>query len=59
MAGQVAAEQKLALWESARRSDKTAIRKDHLSELEKRVAAVNADPAIALTLAQAHALLRK
>jgi hypothetical protein len=56
-------EEKLALidelWECVRRSDEIPVRPDHLQELEKRVAAVNADPTIALTPAQARALLRK
>ena len=56
-------EEKLALidelWESVRRSDNIPLRPDHLQELEKRVAAVAADPAIALTPAQARALLRR
>ena len=60
---QASVEEKFALldevWESVRRSDKITLRDDHLSELEKRVAAVNADPAIALTPVQARALLRK
>jgi hypothetical protein len=47
------------LWESVRRSDKIRVRDDHLQELEKRVAAVSVDPAIALTPAQARALLKK
>jgi putative addiction module component (TIGR02574 family) len=47
------------LWESVRRSDKIMVRDDHLQELEKRVAAVSVDPAIALTPAQARALLKK
>ena len=47
------------LWESVRRSGLIEVRKDHLQELDKRVAAVNADPSIALTPAQARALLKK
>ena len=47
------------LWESVRRSGLVEVRKDHLQELDKRVAAVAADPAIALTPAVARALLRK
>lgn len=47
------------LWESVRRSGRVETRQDHLEELEKRVAAVNADPSIALSPAQARALLRK
>ena len=46
------------LWESVRRSGTVEIRRDHLEELEKRVTAVNADPSIALSPAQARALLR-
>ena len=56
-------DQKLALidelWESVRRSSLVPMRGDHLQELEQRVAAVCEDPAIALTPAQARALLRK
>lgn len=56
-------EEKLALIdelsESVRRSDDIPLRPDHLQELEKRVAAVAADPAIALTPEQARALLRR
>jgi putative addiction module component (TIGR02574 family) len=55
-------EEKLAmideLWESVRRSGAIQVRADHLAELEKRVAAVSADPSIALSPAQARALLR-
>ena len=47
------------LWESVRRSGLVEVRKDHLQELETRVAAVNADPLIALSPAQARALLKK
>lgn len=47
------------LWESVRRSAAIEIRRDHVQELEQRVAAVSADPALALTPAQARALLRK
>jgi putative addiction module component (TIGR02574 family) len=46
------------LWESVLRSGEVRIRADHLAELEKRVQAVNRDPAIALSPAQARALLR-
>jgi putative addiction module component (TIGR02574 family) len=46
------------LWESVRRSGLIEVRQDHLEELEKRVAAVKADPSIALSPAQARALLR-
>ena len=60
---QATVEEKFALidelWESVRRSDKIMVRQDHLSELEKRSAAVTADPSIALTPAQARALLKK
>jgi len=60
---QASVEEKFALidelWESVRRSDKIMVRDDHLQELEKRVAAVSVDPAIALTPAQARALLKK
>ena len=60
---QATVEEKLALidelWESVRRSDKIIIRDDHVAELEKRIAAVSADPSIALTPAQARALLKK
>lgn len=56
-------DQKLALidelWESVRRSAEIQIRPDHVPELERRVAAVAADPSLALTPAQARALLRK
>lgn len=56
-------EQKLALidelWESVRRSSRIDIRPDHLAELDKRVAAIAADPGIALSPAQARALLRQ
>ena len=47
------------LWESVRRSGAVPVREDHLQELEKRLTAVNSDPSIALTPAQARALLRK
>jgi len=47
------------LWESVRRSSLIKPREDHLQELEKRVAAVNADPSIALPPTQARALLKK
>ena len=56
-------DQKLALidelWESIRRSGAVPVRPDHIEELEKRVAAVSADPSLALTPSQARALLRK
>ena len=56
-------EQKLALidklWESVRRSGPIEIRNDHLSELEKRVAAISSDPSLALTPSQARALLMR
>lgn len=56
-------DQKLALidelWESVRRSAEIQIRPDHVQELERRVAAVAADPCLALSPAQARALLRK
>lgn len=56
-------DQKLALidelWESVRRSAEIEIRPDHLQELDRRVAAVAADPSLALTPAQARALLKK
>ena len=47
------------LWESIRRSVLVQVRADHLHELEKRMAAVAADPSIALSPAQARALLEK
>ncbi len=47
------------LWESIRRSGIVPVRSDHLSELERRVAAVEKDPAIALSPSEARALLRK
>lgn len=47
------------LWESVRRSGVIEMPDDHLVELQSRVAAVNEDPTIALTPAQARALLRK
>jgi putative addiction module component (TIGR02574 family) len=47
------------LWESIRRSVRVQVRADHLQELEKRMAAVAADPSIALSPAQARALLEK
>ena len=47
------------LWESVRRSGLVHVRGDHLQELEKRVASVSADPSLALTPAQARALLKK
>jgi putative addiction module component (TIGR02574 family) len=47
------------LWESVRRSGPVEVRKDHLQELEKRVAAVNTDPSIALNPAQARAHLKR
>ena len=60
---EVSVDEKLALidelWESVRRSGLVHVRSDHLQELEQRVAAVNADPSIALTPAQARALLKK
>ena len=46
------------LWESVRRSGLIEVREDHLLELGKRVAALSADPSIALSPAQARALLR-
>ncbi len=56
-------EEKLALidelWESVRRAGPVRMRDDHLAELERRVALVYEDPAIALTPSQARALLRK
>jgi len=56
-------EEKLALidelWESVRRSAEIEIRRDHVQELDRRVAAVSEDPSLALTPAQARALLRK
>jgi hypothetical protein len=56
-------EQKLELidelWESVRQSVTIDARPDHLAELEKRVAEVSRDPSIALTPAQARALLKK
>ena len=47
------------LWESVKRSTHIEVREDHLQELNKRVAAVCADPSIALTASQARALLRR
>jgi putative addiction module component (TIGR02574 family) len=47
------------LWESVRRSAEIEIRSDHVQELERRVAAISTDPSLALTPAQARALLRK
>jgi len=47
------------LWESVRRSGRVEVRADHLLELEKRAAEVAADPSIALSPAQARALLKK
>lgn len=47
------------LWESVRRSTLIEPREDHLQELEKRVAVVNDDPSVALTPAQARALLQR
>ena len=47
------------LWESVRRSGLIEIRSDHLAELEQRVRAVGADPSIALSPAQARALLKQ
>ena len=47
------------LWESIRRTGVVPVRPDHIDELEKRVAAVAADPSITLSPAQARALLRK
>ncbi len=56
-------EQKLELidelWEPVRRSGSIQVRQDHIEELEERVAAVSADPSIALSPAQARALLKK
>jgi len=47
------------LWESVRRSGLIEIRGDHRTELERRVTAVQADPSIALTPAQARTLLKQ
>jgi hypothetical protein len=47
------------LWESVRRSGRIEVRADHLRELEERVVAVMEDPSIALSPAQARALLKK
>jgi len=47
------------LWESVRRAGSVEIPKDHLAELEKRVAEVSRDPSIALSPAQARSLLKK
>jgi len=56
-------EQKLELidelWESVRRAGAIEIPKDHLAELEKRVAEVSRDPTIALAPAQARSLLKE
>ena len=47
------------LWESVRHSMQIETRADHLVELEKRVAEINADPTIALSPSQARALLQR
>jgi putative addiction module component (TIGR02574 family) len=47
------------LWESIRRSGRVQVRADHLQELGRRVALVAADPSIALSPAQARALLQQ
>ena len=47
------------LWELVRRSDRISIPESHLGELERRVSTVLADPSIALSPAEARALLRK
>ncbi len=47
------------LWESVRRSAEIEIRRDHTQELDRRVAAVSANPSLVLTPAQARALLKK
>ena len=47
------------LWESVRRAGSVPVREDHLQELERRVAEIEADPSIALTPAQARALLKR
>jgi putative addiction module component (TIGR02574 family) len=47
------------LWESIRRAGVVQVRADHLAELEKRVAAVSADPSISQSPLQARALLKK
>ena len=47
------------LWELVRRSDAVPIPKSHLPELQRRAEAVLADPSLALTPAEARALLRK
>ncbi|WP_158305382.1 addiction module protein [Opitutus terrae] len=56
-------EEKLALidelWDAVRRSGVPPIPREHLTELERRVTLVAEDPSIALTPAQARALLRK
>jgi hypothetical protein len=48
-----------ALWESVRRSTEIEIRRDHMQELDRRVAAVSANPSLALTPSQARALLKQ
>ena len=47
------------LWELVRRSNGVAIPESHLAELDRRVAAVLADPAIALSPGEARSRLRK
>jgi putative addiction module component (TIGR02574 family) len=47
------------LWELVRRSDGIAIPESHRPELERRVAAVLADPSLALSPSEARARLRK
>lgn len=47
------------LWESVRRSTEIEIRRDHMQELDRRVAAVSANPSLALTPSQARALLKQ
>ena len=47
------------LWKSVRRSAEIEIRRDHVQELDRRVAAISADPSLAQTPAQARALLKQ
>lgn len=46
------------LWELVRRADRISVPDSHIEELDRRVSAVLADPAIALTPSDARALLR-
>lgn len=47
------------MWELVRRSDRILIPESHRPELERRVAAVLADPSIALSPSEARVLLRQ